>query len=44
VNLGVSAFELDFWGRVKSLDEAARAANFLASDYAQKSFRLGLVG
>ena len=25
VNLGVSAFELDFWGRVKSLDDAARA-------------------
>ncbi len=43
VNLGVSAFELDFWGRVKSLDEAARAA-FLASDYAQQSFRLGLIG
>jgi multidrug efflux system outer membrane protein len=42
VNLGVSAFELDFWGRVKSLDEAARA-NFLASEYAQKSFRLALV-
>jgi NodT family efflux transporter outer membrane factor (OMF) lipoprotein len=42
VNLGVSAFELDFWGRVKSLDDAARA-NFLASDYAQQSFRLALV-
>jgi len=42
VNLGVSAFELDFWGRVKSLDEAARA-NFLASEYAQQSFRLALV-
>lgn len=42
VNLGVSAFELDFWGRVKSLDEAARAG-FLASEYAQQSFRLGLV-
>ncbi len=42
VNLGISAFELDFWGRVKSLDEAARA-NFLASEYAQQSFRLALV-
>jgi hypothetical protein len=42
VNLGVSAFELDFWGRVKSLDDAARA-NFLASDYAQQSFRLSLI-
>jgi outer membrane protein TolC len=29
-------FELDFWGRVKSLDDAARA-NFLASDYARQS-------
>jgi multidrug efflux system outer membrane protein len=43
VNLGVSAFELDFWGRVKSLDEAARAA-FLASDYAQQSLPPGLIG
>lgn len=42
VNLGVSAFELDFWGRVKSLDEAAKAG-FLASDYAQRSFRLSLI-
>ncbi|MBK8760233.1 MAG: efflux transporter outer membrane subunit [Sulfuritalea sp.] len=42
VNLGISAFELDFWGRVRSLDEAARAA-FLGSDYAQQSFRLGLI-
>ena len=42
VSLGTSAFELDFWGRVKSLDEAARAA-FLASEFAQRSFRLALV-
>jgi multidrug efflux system outer membrane protein len=42
VNLGVSAFELDFWGRVKSLDAAAQAS-FLASDYAQQSFRLALI-
>lgn len=42
VNLGVAAFELDFWGRVKSLDEAARAG-FLATDYAQRAFRLSLV-
>ncbi len=41
-NLGVAAFELDFWGRVRSLDAAARA-NFLASDYAQQSFRLALI-
>ena len=42
VGLGVSAFELDFWGRVKSLDTAAQAT-YLASEQAQKSFRLGLV-
>jgi multidrug efflux system outer membrane protein len=41
-NLGVSAFELDFWGRVKSLDAAA-LASFLASDYAQQAFRLSLI-
>jgi len=42
VNLAVAAFELDFWGRVKSLDDAARA-NFLASDYARQAFRLSLI-
>lgn len=42
VNLGVTAFELDFWGRVKSLDDAGRA-NFLASDYARQAFRLSLI-
>ncbi len=40
--LGVTGFELDFWGRVKNLDEAARAG-FLASDYAARAFRLSLV-
>ena len=42
VNLAVASFELDFWGRVKSLDDAARA-NFLASDYARQAFRLSLI-
>jgi multidrug efflux system outer membrane protein len=41
-NLGVTAFELDFWGRVASLDAAARAG-FLASDYAQRAFRFSLI-
>lgn len=41
-NFGIAAFELDFWGRVKSLDTAARA-HFLASDYARRAFRLTLV-
>lgn len=42
INLGVAAFELDFWGRVKNLDAAARA-NYLASDYASRAFRLTLI-
>ena len=42
VNLAVASFELDFWGRVKSLDDAGRA-NFLASDYARQAFRLSLI-
>jgi multidrug efflux system outer membrane protein len=41
-NLGVAAFELDFWGRVSSLNAAARAS-FLASEYAQQAFRLSLI-
>lgn len=41
-NLVVASFELDFWGRVKSLDDAGRA-NFLASDYARQAFRLSLI-
>jgi len=41
-NLGITAFELDFWGRVQSLDAAAQA-NFLASEYARRAFRLSLI-
>ncbi len=41
-NLGVAAFELDFWGRVNSLETAARA-NFFASEFAQRAFRLTLI-
>ena len=42
VNLGVSAFELDFWGRVKSLGESARAS-YLATEEARAAFRLSLI-
>jgi multidrug efflux system outer membrane protein len=42
VNLGLTAFELDFWGRVASLAEAAKAS-YLATDEAQRAFRLSLV-
>lgn len=40
--LGITAFELDFWGRVAALSEAARA-QYLASDEAARSFRIGLI-
>lgn len=39
---GVAAFELDFWGRVRSLSDAARAT-YLATVEAQRSFRIGLI-
>ena len=42
VNLGMTAFELDFWGRVKSLDAAA-LANYLATTEAREAFRLSLI-
>ena len=42
VGLGVTAFELDFWGRVAALSESARA-QYLATDEAAKSFRIGLI-
>ncbi len=42
VNLGMTAFELDFWGRVKNLDAAARA-NYLATAEAREAFRLNLI-
>ncbi len=35
-------FELDFWGRVASLSEAAKAS-YLATEQAQRAFRLSLI-
>jgi len=43
VLLTVPTFELDFWGRVAALSEAARA-QYLASEDAALSFRIGLIG
>lgn len=43
LGVGITSFELDFWGRVASLNEAARA-QFLASEEAAKSFRISLIG
>jgi len=42
VTAGVASFELDFWGRVRSLSDAARAS-YLATVEAQRSFRIGLI-
>ena len=42
VNLGVSRFELDFWGRVKNLEKAA-LASYLATTEAREAFHLSLI-
>ncbi|MEQ8310193.1 MAG: efflux transporter outer membrane subunit [Sphingopyxis sp.] len=42
VGVGVTSFELDFWGRVKNLFEAARS-QYLATAAAERAFRLALV-
>lgn len=42
VNVSLVSFELDFWGRVASLTEAARAS-YLATEAAQRAFRLSLI-
>jgi multidrug efflux system outer membrane protein len=42
VDVGTSAFELDFWGRVRNLSEAARS-QYLATIEAQRAFRLSLI-
>ncbi|XZG71189.1 efflux transporter outer membrane subunit [Chitinibacteraceae bacterium HSL-7] len=42
-NVGVTSFELDFWGRVKSLSDAAKSEYF-ASEEAQRSVRVALIG
>ncbi|MDP2142946.1 MAG: efflux transporter outer membrane subunit [Gallionella sp.] len=42
VNISVVSFELDFWGRVASLSEAAKA-NYFATEEAQRAFRLSLI-
>jgi multidrug efflux system outer membrane protein len=42
VGVAVPAFELDFWGRVRNLSEAARS-RYLATVQAQRAFRLSLI-
>ena len=42
VGASVASFELDFWGRVRSLTESARA-NYLSTIHAQRAFQISLV-
>ena len=42
VGASVASFELDFWGRVRSLTESARA-NYLSTIHAQRAFQIVLV-
>ena len=43
VQLGITAFELDFWGRVRNLSEAA-LQQYLAQTEVQQNVRLTLIG
>jgi len=42
IGVSVPAYEIDFWGRVRDLSEAARA-RYLATVQAQRAFRLSLI-
>jgi multidrug efflux system outer membrane protein len=42
VNAGIASFELDFWGRIHNLSEAARAS-YLSSVAAARAFQLSLI-
>ncbi len=42
VGVGVTSFELDFWGRVRNLSEAARR-QYLSTVEAERAFRLTLI-
>jgi multidrug efflux system outer membrane protein len=42
IGVGVSSFELDFWGRIRSLTEAARG-RYLSTIHAQRAFQISLV-
>ncbi|WP_321807662.1 efflux transporter outer membrane subunit [Burkholderia sp. BCC1993] len=43
VDLGISAFEIDLFGRVKSLSDAA-FARYLATDHGRRAVQIALVG
>lgn len=42
INLGMAAFEFDFWGRVKNLAQAA-LENYLATEEGQRAVRLSVI-
>lgn len=42
IGASVASFELDFWGRVRSLTESARA-NYLSTIYGQRAFQIALI-
>lgn len=42
IGVGIPAFELDFWGRVRNLSEAARS-EYLATVEAARAFQLSLI-
>jgi multidrug efflux system outer membrane protein len=42
VGIGVTSFELDFWGRVRNMTEAARS-RYLSTVGAERAFRLSLI-
>ncbi len=42
VGIGVTSFELDFWGRVRNMTESARA-QYLSTVAAERAFRLSLI-
>lgn len=43
LNVSLLSFELDFWGRVRALTEAAKAS-YLASEEGARAIRLSLIG
>ena len=43
LSVGVTSFELDFWGRVRNLSDAA-LARYLSTVAAERAFRLSLIG
>src|SRR3546814_10550576 len=42
IGVGVTGFELDFWGRVRNLSEAA-SSHYLATVPAERAFRVALI-